>query len=477
MQTRFFLDVYPLVNVLSGLVVFFSSLYVYILLFRYRSKISDEKIAGQDVAFVRTAILAFALIVASNGISHLISSISSIYSCTGLLNLERVLAALVVAPSAMYMYSVTNSKSRSVYKIMRSAKKYETVFNKAPIGLAIVSGEGFPVEMNETLAEFLGYSPEDIMGMHFKDFTHPEDVEKDLDLFSKLISGEIDEYTIAKRYIHGVTGEILYAKLGVFLIRNGITEVVATVTDINTEMRASHEIEVKAAELELLNRELERFAYVSSHDLQEPLRTVKMFSGLLERSLEEKISDEEREYIEHMRRASTRMQHLIKDLLEYSRLARNSDAYKMVDMQEIFLDAVSSLAAFSVSHHADVVVDMRGSIVNGNEVQLVSLATNLLSNAMKFHAEGVLPSVTASYYQDGDAIVYFVQDNGIGIEEEYRDKVFDVFSRLHSQNDYSGTGIGLSICDKIVKSHGGNIWIEGNESGGTTVKFTLGCVN
>lgn len=474
MHTILLTNFYPLVNIASSLVIFISSLYVYLLLFRYRSRIGENKVAGQDIGFVRTAIVVFALIVASNGIGHLVSSISSLYSCEKLVSLERIISALILAPSAIYLYSVSSHKEKSIYEIMRSAKKYETVFYNAPVGLAIVSSEGHPVEMNDNFSEYLGYTKSQLQGIHFKDFTHPDDVDKDLELFGELMRGEREDYTMTKRYLHGETGEVLHAKLGVFVIRNGITEVVATITDISAEMRASEEIEEEARELEILSRELERFAYVSSHDLQEPLRTVKMFSGMLKDSLGDRLQDDELEYLSHIQKASTRMQSLIKDLLEYSRLSRNGDSWRMIHMQDVFMEALSSLTSLSIKKLADVDVSMRGLLVYGNEVQLISLAANLLSNAMKFHCKDKAPVVTAGYYQYGDCIVYYVEDNGIGIEEEYHSKVFDVFSRLHSQDDYSGTGIGLSICDKIVKSHGGQIWIEGNKLGGTTVKFTLG---
>ncbi|MFV2177375.1 ATP-binding protein [Actinomadura sp. LOL_016] len=243
-----------------------------------------------------------------------------------------------------------------------------------------------------------------------------------------------------------------------------------------TSVRAAGQLNEQAEELRRSNAELEQFAYVASHDLQEPLRKVASFCQMIERRYGDQLDERGRQYIEFAVDGAKRMQALINDLLGFSRVGRMSSVEDSVDLNEIARLAVSNLDALIEDTGATVDVGELPS-VPGDRTQLTQLFQNLAGNAIKFRREGVPPRVSITAERGDGAWEFRCTDNGIGIEPRYADRIFLIFQRLHQRDEYSGTGIGLALCKKIVEYHGGRIWLDTEERGdddpGTTFRWTL----
>ncbi len=224
--------------------------------------------------------------------------------------------------------------------------------------------------------------------------------------------------------------------------------------------------------LERSNRELESFAYVASHDLQEPLRTLAGFSELLASRYAERLDEQGREYLEFLGEGALRMQTLISDLLAYSRLGRQGDPFVPVDLGRVVHDSVLDLQASIDEAGAEVKVD-RLPTLPGDASQLAQVFRNLVGNAVKYRRAGVPPRIEVSARRTGSGWEIAVRDNGLGIEEQYFERIFVIFQRLHGRREFSGTGIGLAICRKVVERHGGRIWVSSTPGEGSTFYFTL----
>jgi signal transduction histidine kinase len=239
---------------------------------------------------------------------------------------------------------------------------------------------------------------------------------------------------------------------------------------------ARRQLDEQATDLRRSNAELEQFAYVASHDLQEPLRKVASFCQMLERKYADKLDDRGRQYIDFAVDGAKRMQVLINDLLSFSRVGRLERGEGTVSMRVCLDRALYSLAQLREDTGAEVTADELPELP-GDQTQFSQLLQNLIGNAIKFHGDDP-PRVHIGARRDGDVWEFSCSDNGIGIEPKYADRIFLIFQRLHPQDVYTGTGIGLAMCKKIVEHHGGRIWLDGDESAtpvhpGTTIRWTL----
>jgi|AGTN01.3.fsa_nt_gi Bacteriophytochrome (light-regulated signal transduction histidine kinase) len=229
----------------------------------------------------------------------------------------------------------------------------------------------------------------------------------------------------------------------------------------------------KSQALERSNNDLEQFAFVASHDLREPLRMVSSFMGLLERRLHGSLDDENRDYLAFARDGAMRMDQMVLDLLEYSRIGRERPPLQPVPLGKVVEQARHTLGAALEDVKGEIRAEGPLPTVAGDGAELGRLFQNLLGNALKYAATDRPPVVSVSARRDGEFWRLAVSDNGIGIAPEHFDKIFGVFQRLHTRDKYAGTGIGLAICKKVVEQHGGRIWVDSREGEGTTVFFTL----
>jgi hypothetical protein len=244
-------------------------------------------------------------------------------------------------------------------------------------------------------------------------------------------------------------------------------------TDLQESREVNSRLDDQARELERSNRDLEQFAYVASHDLQEPLRKVSSFCQLLQRRYGGQLDERADQYIGFAVDGAQRMQQLINDLLAFSRVGRTTEGFVPVPLGDVLAAATTQLEAVRADTGGEIVVADDLPVVDGDPQLLRQLFVNVLGNGLKFHRDGVPPVVRVAAERDGDEWAVTVTDNGIGIDEEYADKVFVIFQRLHARDRYPGTGIGLALSKKIAEFHGGRIRLTTPESPGTTVRITF----
>ena len=242
----------------------------------------------------------------------------------------------------------------------------------------------------------------------------------------------------------------------------------------NKLKKSEKELKSLINELKRSNEELQQFAYVSSHDLQEPLRTITSFTQLIERRYKDKLDDDADEFIEYIVDAAKRMQTLINDLLNYSRVATRGKDFELTDTKEILENTISNLYASIKENNAEITYEKLPKIM-ADKRQMIQLFQNLIGNAIKFKKPDESPEIHIKARKDEskNEYVFSVQDNGIGIEKQYMKRIFIIFQRLHTKEEYEGTGIGLAVSKRIVERHGGNIWIESEPDNGSTFYFTI----
>lgn len=234
---------------------------------------------------------------------------------------------------------------------------------------------------------------------------------------------------------------------------------------------AERELEETAAKLQRSNADLEQFAYVTSHDLKEPLRAISGSIQVLQARFAEHLDPESEEFIRHTVDGANRMQTLIEDLLTYSRLTTREAPLEPTDCDAVLAEALANLAAPLEESRAVVTSDPLPT-VPADRTQLLQVFQNLVSNALKYRSART-PRIHVSAEDQGAEWRFSVRDNGIGIAPQYADRIFKIFQRLHTRRDYPGTGIGLAVCKKVVERHGGRIWVESEPEEGSTFSFTL----
>ena len=512
--------------------------------------------------------------------------------------------------------AIALQNAQSLAQLRQNEARFRAIFEYAGIGIARVDMEGKPMESNPALQAMVGYSADELQQMTFPEFTHPEDVEKDLSLYQSLVAGEREAYQIDKRYIHK-DGSVIWARLIVSLVtdedgqpqfaigmvnditvekeaqealrrhRDELEELVAeraadlkvsearyrtlaesspdmiflitpdmTIDYVNrkaaeqfgknaeeviggphvnlfppeiaeqqqqglgyvlqsgemlqaeskavfpdheawlhtrlvpikeddgrttavlgvsrdiTEIKeAELALEKKATDLERSNQELEQFAYVASHDLQEPLRMVSSYMQLLQRRYGGQLDERADTYIDFAVDGATRMKSLVDDLLTFSRVGTRAKPLAPVHVGDVLKRVLNDLQFQIEDTGAEVSHDPLPTVMADNN-QLGQLFQNLIANGLKFSG-AERPRVHIGVDKVDDMWRFCVEDNGIGFDPEYAERIFVIFKRLHNREEYSGTGIGLAVCKKIVERHGGEIWAESQPGAGAKFYFTL----
>jgi signal transduction histidine kinase len=285
---------------------------------------------------------------------------------------------------------------------------------------------------------------------------------KGLDIPVVLVSGSLGELKAVECIKGGIAD---------YVLKDHLPRLSQAVRRALREKRLREEHRKSQEELARSNRDLEQFAYVASHDLQEPLRMVATYTQLLAERYQGKLDVNADKYIHYAVDGALRMQTLVQDLLAFSRVGRQGNDFKLVDCNEIVQAALKNLHASIHESGAEIVCGDLPLLV-GDSSQLAQLLQNLIGNAIKFRGSE-RPMIRVNAEQQGRDWVFSVADNGIGIAEEYADVVFVIFKRLHGREEYPGSGIGLAICKKIVEQHGGRIWVESQLGRGSSFKFTL----
>ena len=321
--------------------------------------------------------------------------------------------------------------------------------------------------------ELLTGRPEsDVKGQPLTILFPAEQQERSMALIRRTAAGERWETVeIPIQHADGRVRDVVWNSATLYAADGGVLATIAQGQDVTERKEAEVQLQATLDDLRRSNEELEQFAYVASHDLQEPLRMVASYVELLARRYQGQLDDKADRYIGYALGGARRMQTLINDLLAFSRVGRREEPFTDVDLNRTLAQAKLNLRLAIERSGARIASDPLPT-VPGDEVQLVQLLQNLLDNAMKFRGEEA-PLVRVSARPDGEGWVISVQDNGIGIAPEHQERIFKLFQRLHTQEEYPGTGIGLSLCKKIVERHGGRIQVESEPGKGTTFTFTL----
>lgn len=358
--------------------------------------------------------------------------------------------------------------------LRQSRQIFANAFDYAPIGMALLEPDGSWLQVNAALCQIVGYPLDELIQLTFQSITHPDDLEADLDNVHQILAKEIETYTMEKRYIRK-DGELVWVQLTVSMVWNpdgSPRYFIAQVQDISQAKATTQSLIEANEKLDRSNRDLAQFAYVASHDLQEPLRMVSSFVSLLEEKLADSADDETRQYISFAVAGAERMQRLIKDLLAYSRINTTPQAMQRLDLNEIVDIACADLDGLIHEHEADIQVEPLGE-VTGDATLLRQLVQNLLANAIRFHRPRTPPIIRISADHQPDHVTIAVTDNGIGIEEKHQERVFQIFKRLNRREDYPGTGIGLAACKRVAERHDGEIWFQSKPGIGTTFFVSL----
>lgn len=296
---------------------------------------------------------------------------------------------------------------------------------------------------------------------------------------SRGISKGIDAILVSARAVQkgdfGVKAKV-YSKDEIGTLANDFNTMASEQAKLLLEIREVNadlekKVELRTIDLDRKNAELEQFAYVASHDLQEPLKTVSGFVGLLNKQYKGRLDENADKYLEYILQASDRMKTLIKDLLDYSRIGR-AIAFVRSDCNMLLHEVLADMDNNIRENNAHIVPEEL-PVVYAFPTELKLLFQNLISNAIKFRKPGIRPEISITYTELPHSWKFAVSDNGIGIDQQHRDRIFIIFQRLHNRKDYEGSGIGLAHCKKIVELHGGEIWVESTPGFGSTFFFTL----
>jgi PAS domain S-box-containing protein len=354
-----------------------------------------------------------------------------------------------------------------------SELRFRRSFELAGSGVALIGLDRRFLRVNRRLCEILGYSEAELLRRTGREISHPDDLDMINEQRPRLYAGEIDAIRLEKRYLRK-DGSTVWVALTITVERDAAGKPqyeIAVYDDIDSRKRAEAALQKAHEELTRSNSELEQFAYVASHDLQEPLRMVSSYTQLLGKRYADRLEGDAKEFMAYIVDGAARMKQLIEDLLAYSRVGTRGKEFKPVSLEKALERARTNLRAALEESGGELT---HGPLpeVRGDEMQLAQLLQNLIGNALKFRGEEK-PRVHVSYVEKDQEYAIAVQDNGIGIDAQYFERIFMVFQRLHDKGQYPGTGIGLAICKKVVDRHHGRIWVESAPGKGSRFVFTL----
>ena len=364
-------------------------------------------------------------------------------------------------------------RKRAEEALRESEEKYRTVLEDVEDGYYEVDLAGNFTFFNDSMCRIWGYGKEEMIGMNDRQYTDEENAKRVFRAFNQVYqSGEPRrecDWEIMRK-----DGTKRCIESSVSLRKDSSGRSIGfrgTVRDITERKRAEETLKEKTEELARSNRELEQFAYVASHDLQEPLRMVTNYVQLLARRYKGKLDSDADDFINFAVDGALRMWKLINDLLAYSRVGMRAKELEATDCETVFSQTLDNLRV-AIEENEAVVTHTPLPTVKGDHLQLGQLFQNLIGNAIKFRGDEP-PRVHLSAKRNGSGWTFSVRDNGIGIAPEYAERIFVIFQRLHGREEYPGTGIGLALCKKIVERHGGRIWVESEVGKGATFYFTL----
>jgi len=363
-------------------------------------------------------------------------------------------------------------RERGERALRNSEALYHSLVDSLPMNILRKNARGEITFGNRRYCETMGLPMEQLQGKTDFDLFPRELAEKYVaDDHRVMETREVLEDVEAHRRSDGV---MVYMHILKAPVTDAMGKVVGTQVifwDVTEKKQAEEALKQTLADLERSNRDLEQFAYVASHDLQEPLRMVASYTELLSRRYREQLDHEAQEFVHFIVDGALRMKSLIDDLLTYSRLGMRGTAFVGTSCEAALKEALANLQV-AIDENGALITHTPLPVVEGDHIQLVQLFQNLVSNAIKFRGEAG-PRVAITTQRKGMEWEFAVRDNGIGISPKFLERIFVIFQRLHTREKYPGTGIGLAICKKIIERHGGRIWVESKPDHGSTFHFTL----
>jgi PAS domain S-box-containing protein len=339
--------------------------------------------------------------------------------------------------------------------------------------IIMLDAEGYVRSWNSGAERIKGYKAGEIIGKHFSVFYTDEEIERNEPAFNLSMAREkgnheSEGWRLRKDGSQFWSDAVLTALYDGHGNVKGFSKITKDITQ-----KKQYELDIleKSEELLRSNKQLEQFVYIASHDLQEPLKTLSNYVGLFQEDYHDKLDKNSSKYLDFINTATDRMRMLVQDLLEYARVGQQRNV-AAIDCNLLLIDVLKDMDGSIAENKAKIQIEPL-PVIHGNYSELKSLFQNLLSNAIKFRRQDEPLVVRITAKESGNEWIFAVQDNGIGIENEYHERIFSIFQKLHSQKKYPGTGIGLAHCKKIVEIHRGKMWVESVPGKGSTFYFTI----
>jgi PAS domain S-box-containing protein len=354
--------------------------------------------------------------------------------------------------------------------LQESEERFRQLVELSPDAILIHRDGKILYANTATVILFGGKSTEDLIGRSILESIHPDYRDQVQARMHEVLGG--NKVPVREMKIVGVDGSVKDVEAaGTAIFLQGKPAIETIFRDIGSRKQAEQALQTYAENLKRSNEDLERFAYIASHDLQEPLRNVVSFSQLLSRRYKGKMDPDADEFIEYIVEGGKRMQTLISDLLDYSRISTRAEPFQPTDCEQV-MDKVLQSLFYTIQESNSVIESTPLPLVNADPAQIGLVFQNLIANAIKFRRDEP-PYIHISAEKINHYWKFAVRDNGIGIDSAFNDRIFEIFQRLHTRDKYPGSGVGLAIVKKIIERHGGKIWVESEVGKGSTFYFTL----
>lgn len=372
------------------------------------------------------------------------------------------------------VYTVADNPAIDQMKnlLKESETRFTTLADASPVMIWMTDQDNLCYYFNKSWLDFTGRKFEEELGSGWIRGVHPDDMVSFNNINHLLLDRQNYSCEYRLKRNDGNYRHILEIGTPRFLPDNSFAGYMGSCLDITQMKEAQNELATQTHELKRSNEELEQFAYVASHDMQEPLRMIASYIHLVQKNIESGNLNEVNDFMKYVVDGVGRMQALINDLLQYSRVNKKGTAFTQVNLNEVLKIAVTHLVNRINENEAEVIFDVMPQLL-GDQSQLIRLFQNFIDNAIKFKAVERKPIIRISVKELDNYFEFAVSDNGIGIDQKFYNRIFVIFQRLHTRTEYEGTGIGLAVCKKIVERHGGEIRLESKLGEGTSFYFTL----
>lgn len=354
--------------------------------------------------------------------------------------------------------------------LKKSVAQFKALFDFAPTAMLIVKG-GKPIQINHAFENMFGYKQKELSTLNIAALTHPEDRQLHKGLEAQLKQNIIPKFSLEKRYIKK-NGVVLYGIVNVTRIRgdeNSEDYYITQIVDISEQKKAEQKVQAHVEEVEKINKELDQFAYVVSHDLKAPLRGINALASFIEEDIADGHYEDVPENLNLLKNRIDRMGNLITGILDFSRAGRKIEALEFIDFGDLLHEIIELIAP---STKVQINRPEKMPTVYAVRISLQQIVQNLLSNAIKYNDKEIT-KICMAYQENERDYIFSVKDNGPGIPSQYHDKIFDIFQTLQPRDRVESTGVGLTIVRKNVENLGGKVWVESIEGQGATFFFSV----